>query len=329
MKKSKKINAPPVSVIIPMRNSSTTVLETLKSIVRQNYPIREIIIVDNVSKDNSREIVRVFAKKSPIRMRLLLQKKDKGVSSSYNWGLREAKTQLVVFLTSDCTLPTQDELEKLVKPLIKDPLAVASYSTCTLPRFVWDTYNFWEKFFSARMVDNISSGMVLKFDCVKKLSFLSIGGFDEINFGGDSAIGGEDADLSTRLRKIGKIVRSKAHSFHLHYKGLDYNLFNMARSRKMYARSQGRFLRKWGLSIKDACFAFLPRPLIAISGIFIVGLPMLVLYSFLYTPRMFTTRETLLNPRIITIPFLNIAFLYYELYWLIRAFLSYKKKAII
>lgn len=314
-----------ISVIIPMRNAATTVEETLKTITAQNYPISEIIVVDNVSRDDSREIVKSFTKKSPIKIRLLLQEKDKGVSSSYNWGVSEAKTELVVFLTSDCSLLTDRELENLVVPL-KNSEVVASYSTCILPRQVWDTYNFWEKFFSARMVDDSSSGMVLKFDCIRKSSFQMVGGFDEINFGGDSAIGGEDADLTTRLRKVGKIVRSNAHSLHLHYKGKDYSLLHMARSRKMYARSQGRFLRKYGLSVFDAWFAFLPRPVIAVLGIFVVGLPLVVLYAFLYTPKMFISRQTVVDPRIVFIPFLNIFFLYYELYWVIQAFISYKKK---
>lgn len=322
----KNISQIPVTVVIPMRNAATTVEETLKTITIQKYPIVEIIVVDNVSADNSIELVKAFAKKSPIKIRLLQQNKDKGVSSSYNRGVKESKTPLVVFLTSDCSLPTKHELEKLIEPLLTDLTVVASYSTCILPRSVWDTYNFWEKFFAARMVDDPSSGMVLKFDCIRKSSFLSVGGFDEINFGGDNAIGGEDADLTTRLRRIGKIVRSKASSLHLHYKGTDYNLFHMARSRKMYARSQGRFLRKYGLLEKDAWFAFLPRPVIALFGLSPIGVFILVLYSFLYTPKMFLTQETLFDLRIIFVPLLNIFFLYYELYWVAQAFLSYQKK---
>jgi len=324
MKKESKILL--VSVVIPMRNSQTTVLETLRTIVRQKYPILEIIIVDNVSKDDSLKIVQSFAKTSRIPIRIIKQDKDRGVSSSYNKGTKASKAELIVFLTSDCSLPTDLELGKLVASLLDTPHTIASYSTSVLPGFIWKSYNFWETFFSARMVDNTSSGMVLKFDCVRKKEFLSIGGFDEVNFGGDGAIGGEDADLTTRLRKIGKIVKSKARVFHLHYKGSDYALFNIAKSRKMYARSQGRFLRKYGLSVPESWIAFLTRPMLAVLGLLIVGLPLLLVYSFLYTPKMFITKDTVLNPRIIMIPFLNIFFLYYELYWMMQAFFSYKKE---
>lgn len=324
MKKIVKEVFSPVTVVIPMRNASTTVGNTLATITKQTYPIAEIIAVDNVSKDNSKEIVQDFAKKSNIKIRLLSQKKDKGVSSSYNWGVKEAKTKLVVFLTSDCSLPSMHELKKLVIPF-KEKEVVATYSTCVLPKHIWDTYNFWEKFFAARMVDFTQSNMVLKFDCVMRDAFLSIGGFDEKHFGGDGAIGGEDADLTTRLRKIGKITKSNALSYHLHYKGDDYSLNHMARSRKMYARSQGRFFRKYGLSIPQAWIAFLTRPLLAIVGVFPVGWSLLLLYGFLYTPKMFLARETRMDIRIALVPLLNIYFLYYELFWFVEAFHSYKK----
>lgn len=319
----------PVSVVIPMRNASTTLPETLKTISKQTYPIQEIIVVDNVSKDNSREIVTNFGKKSKIPVKLFLQKKDKGVSSSLNLGVREAKSDLVIFLTSDCSLPSTKELDRLAEPLLDDPDVVASFSTSVLPGFVWDTYNFWEKYHAARMVDNKSSMMVLKFDCIRKDVFLRIGGFDEKNFGGDGAIGGEDADLNMRLRKEGKIVRSKAESLHLHYMANDYTLTNMARSRKMYARSIGRFLRKSPFLAPLATLTFLIRPGLTIlpfvPGINIVGVMILVLYSILYSRKMFESSQTQSDPRILLIPFLNIYFLYYELFWTLEAFFSFKK----
>lgn len=321
----------PVSVIIAMRNASTTVLETLKTITKQKYPIREIIVVDNVSKDNSRELVHDFAKKSKIPIRLLLQKQDKGVSSSYNLGTKTAKSELVVFLSSDSSLPSDHELEKLVKPILNDPKVVASYATTVLPGFVWDTYNFWEKYHAARMVDSKSSLMVTKFDCIKKEVFLKIGGFDERNFGGDGDIGGEDADLNMRLRNAGKIIRSEANSLHLHYMANDYTLANMAKSRKMYSRSYGMFVRKSALLAPKASLTFLIRPALAIlpfvPGFSSLGIALLLLYSIAYSKKMFTTASTLFDPRILLIPLLNIYFLYFELFWFVNAFLSYKKEA--
>ena len=63
---SKKNTSKPVSIVMPMRNASTTVGNALESIERQKYPIGEIIIIDNDSDDNSVQVVRNFAKKSKI-----------------------------------------------------------------------------------------------------------------------------------------------------------------------------------------------------------------------------------------------------------------------
>jgi len=54
----KKISEEAVTIVLPMRNAETTVLLSLQSINKQTYPIREVIIIDNVSSDNSIEIVR-------------------------------------------------------------------------------------------------------------------------------------------------------------------------------------------------------------------------------------------------------------------------------
>lgn len=319
----------PVSVIIPMRNAATTVLETLRTITMQKYPIAEIIVVDNVSKDNSREIVSNFAKKSKIPITLIERKSDLGVASSYNLGTKKAKSELIVFLTSDASLPKDSELERLTKPLRKDPMVVVTYPSTLLPGWLWEKYNFWQKFHSARDVDVDNSTLALKFDCVRRKTFLQIGGFDEVNFGGDSAIGGEDVDLMIRLREEGKIVKAKAKAYHLHYIGSDYSLRDMMQSRKMSSRSYGRFLRKSALEDIRTTIEFSIRPALAILPFVppftMIGIILLLFYSFYYTRKMFTTPATRSDPRIVLIPILNIFFLYHDFFWLAQAFLTYKE----
>lgn len=317
----------PVTVVIPMRNSATTLPDCLRSITTQRYPIEEILIVDNVSTDNSREVVATFAKSCPIPIRLLRQSIDRGVAASYNRGIKEATSPFVVFMTSDVSLPTPLELEKLVIPLMRDPAIGATFSTSVLPQFIWDKYNFWEKYFAARMVENYSSLMVLKFDCVRREAFLSVGGFDEVNFGGDDRIGGEDADLSNRLKHHWRIVRSDAKSYHLHYVSEDYSLRQMMQSKKMYARSIGRFLRKSPFQDIKALIIFLVKPALAIVGLTPgIGWVLLILFSFVYTPKMFTSPVVWRDPRIFFVPFFNIFFVYYETLWIVQGFLSYKTK---
>lgn len=316
-----------VSIVIPMRNSATTLIECLKSISTQRYPKSEILVIDNVSSDNSQDIVTAFAKSCPIPVKLLRQSVDRGVASSYNRGIKEARSPFIVLMTSDVSLPSPNELEKLVEPLVKDASVGATYSTSVLPQFIWDKYNFWEKYFAARMVENYSSLMVLKFDCIRREAFLSVGGFDEVNFGGDDRIGGEDADLTNRLKHHWRILRTDARSYHLHYIAQDYSLAHMMQSKKMSARSMGRFLRKSPLQDVKASVLFLVKPLLAIVGLTPgVGWLFLAFFAFAYTPKMFTSPSTLHDPRIILIPILNILFVYYETWWMAQGFITYRRQ---
>jgi glycosyltransferase involved in cell wall biosynthesis len=318
----------PASIVVTMRNASSTLLYALESIIKQTYPISEVIVVDNVSKDNSCELVLQFAKKSKIPIQLLNQKKDGGISTSFNRGGNIAKSPLIVFMASDATLPTGKELKKLTDPFRDDPLVVATYSQNTLPSFVWNKYNFWQKFYSSRQVDSTRPGFVLKFDCVRRDVFLKIKGLDEENFG-DDAVGGEDADIALRLRKEGKVVHSNALSYHLHYMGSNYGISNILKSKKAYARDYGRVIRKYIYLYPLIVSVFLIKPLLSIlpfiPSFHTIGLLLLIAYSLLITKRMFLTASTLTNPRIILVPFLNILFLYYEDFWIIQAILSKKK----
>jgi GT2 family glycosyltransferase len=313
-----------VSVVIPMRNAGTTVIGALQSLSIQTFPIQKIVVVDNVSTDNSREIVSNYAKRSKIPVLLVRQKTNKSVSSSNNLGTNYVETDLVIFMTSDSALPTKYELEKLIKPLREDISVIATLSTTILPRDIWNEYNFWQKFYMISDLDNETPHMNAKFDCIRREVFVKIGGYDEKNFGGESDIGGEDADLSLRLKREGKIMASEAKIIHLHYMGSSYSIRDVLRSRKLYARTYGRLLRKWGFISPAETSAFLIKPMIGIlpfiSPLQIIGVIMLGIYSILHTRKMFTSQLTLFDPRILLLPFLNVGLLYYDIFWMIESF---------
>lgn len=330
----------PVSVIVPMRNSETTLLETLSSIEKQTYPVNEIIIVDNISTDISIKIANDYKTKSKIPIKILVNKVNNGVGASYNRGVKESSSEFVVFMHSDSSLPTVNELEKLVKPLLDYPDVVGSYPTVIIPDKVWYSYNFWQKCLFARAVGKDNPGFNGKFDCIRKSAFLKIGGFDEITYGRDVNIGGEDADLYLRLETQGKMVLSKAKTIHLHYLGSGYKLTDWIRNRKLLARTYGRLIRYQGrslplkthgkgLKIPLGMLLFALKPALAIS-LFIpyiqfIGVPLIIAYLFLNSRKLYTNHSTLRDPRILVLPFIEIFLLYYEVFWMLQAFLISKR----
>lgn len=330
---------PFVSVIVPMKNSATTLIRCLESIEKQTYPIKEIIIVDNVSTDNSVDLAMHYKKKAKIPVHILQNKVNIGVGASYNRGVKKAKAKLLVFLHSDSCPATKSEMKKLVSPVINSPKVVASYPTAVVPRIVWETYNFWQKYRFTRMLGK-EIGFNGKFDCIRKDIFLQVGGFDEKRFARDEAIGGEDADLFLRLKKKGDLVHSTAEVIHYHYLGGDYSLKNHIKTRKMLARTYGRLLRVRGrslplsskgkgLHIPLGSLLFLVKPTLAvlpfIPHLHFLGVALLFIYAFLNAKTLYTTSVTLKDSKILLLPFIDIFLVYYETFWMIQAFIFTKK----
>lgn len=86
-----------VSVIIPAYNRADIVGETIESVLAQTYPKFEVIIIDDGSTDNTREVVRRY---SDPRIRYFY-KANSGLSAARNSGLDSARGEFIAFLDSD------------------------------------------------------------------------------------------------------------------------------------------------------------------------------------------------------------------------------------
>lgn len=325
-----KHQSPPVSVIIAMRNAQTTILHTLESLLTQKYPVKEIFVVDNKSEDRSVALVKQFVKEHKANIRLFERKANKGLVSSFNLGAKYATSDYLIFMHSDCSIPTSLELTKLVAPLLQSDNAVAAYPTIILPQDVWNKYNFWEKCLLCRTVGKEHHSLSAKFDAFRRSAFKKIGGFDEINYGQDMSVGGEDADVHIRLKKVGNVIATEAKVLHLHYLANDYGLRDWIRNRKLLARTYGRHVRTHFRDLSLGAVLFVVKPFLALlpflPGFQTIGLLLLAVYSILYTGNMYTTPSANRDPRILLLPFINIFLVYYEVFWMLEAF-SYVKKS--
>ena len=91
----KDLNNPPrVSIVIINYNYGQFLREAIDSALRQTYPHTEIIVVDDGSTDNSREIIASYGSKV-----LPVLKKNGGQRSALNAGLRRAGERWLSFLT--------------------------------------------------------------------------------------------------------------------------------------------------------------------------------------------------------------------------------------
>ncbi len=99
-----------VSIIILNYNAGNLLLDCVKSIQKSTYTNFEIILVDNVSKDNS----HVICKNEFPSIKLIENSKNLGYCEGNNIGLRVAKGQFVVILNPD-TIVEPSWLEEFLK----------------------------------------------------------------------------------------------------------------------------------------------------------------------------------------------------------------------
>lgn len=102
-----------ISIIIPVYNASSFLMDTIKSIKEQTYENWEAIFVDDCSKDNSVEIIKKERKKDN-RIKLIQNKKNSGAAVTRNNGIDEANGEYLCFLDADDKWHPE-KLEKQIK----------------------------------------------------------------------------------------------------------------------------------------------------------------------------------------------------------------------
>ena len=100
-----------ISVITTTYNSASTIEDTIKSVIEQDYPAIEYIIVDGLSTDNTLEIVNKYKNK----LSKIISEKDTGIYDALNKGINEATGDIIALLHSDDFFIDKNVISKVVK----------------------------------------------------------------------------------------------------------------------------------------------------------------------------------------------------------------------
>ncbi len=110
------IPSPLVSVVIPCLNRAHFLIPTIESILMQDYPRIECIVVDGNSSDGSVEILRQYGDR--IRW---VSEPDKGHADAINKGWWMSQGEILAWLNADDVYATPDAVSKVVAYLQNNP----------------------------------------------------------------------------------------------------------------------------------------------------------------------------------------------------------------
>lgn len=103
---------PKVSIVLPTYNSEDYIMDTIYSLLNQDYPDFELIVVNEFgSDDRTVECISLFQDK---RIRVIQNKTRLGLAKSLNCGMREARGQYIARADADDVYPV-DRLRKQVE----------------------------------------------------------------------------------------------------------------------------------------------------------------------------------------------------------------------
>lgn len=199
--KAKKI--PFVSLITPAYNEEETIASTINSLLQLDYPKEkiEIIVVNDGSTDNTKDIVMEYVKKYD-RVKLL-NKKNSGKADSLNQAIKRARGELITVVDAD-SYPSKDALNQMIGFFEEDEKVAAVTSK------VWVKNNknkFIERFqdvdyaviaWSRKILDFVGCVYVTNgpFSVYRKDIVEKVGGFDPTNIT-------EDIELTWNLLSHG------------------------------------------------------------------------------------------------------------------------------
>ena len=100
-----------VSIITSCFNREATIKDAIESVISQNYPDIEYIVIDGASNDKSIEIIKQYQQ----HIAKFISEKDKGMYEAINKGIKQATGDIIGLVHSDDFLYSKDTITHIVQ----------------------------------------------------------------------------------------------------------------------------------------------------------------------------------------------------------------------
>ncbi|MGZ3744083.1 MAG: glycosyltransferase family 2 protein [Pseudobdellovibrionaceae bacterium] len=213
------MNQPLVSVIVPTFNSSLFLDACLRSIKEQSYEDIELIVVDNNSQDNTKEIAQRYTEKvfncGPER------------SAQRNYGVAKSAGEYVAIIDSDM---------ELSKDVIKSCFAEIEHKPDVLALVIPEE-SFGEGWWAS--CKKLERSFYVGVEWMEAARFFRKQAYTEVGGYNESMVSGEDWDLSQRVGRLGKLSRIDDHIYHNEGK---ISLLKTIKKKYYYAQKFARYV---------------------------------------------------------------------------------------
>ncbi len=117
-----------ISVVIATYNRPEYLKEAIESVIKQTYPIEQIVVIDDFSPIDSQRVIDMFPNEN-----ILYYRKDRnmGVSNSRNIGIQKSTGDYIAILDDD-DLYADNKIEVQMKHIRSIDGCIASLTACSI-----------------------------------------------------------------------------------------------------------------------------------------------------------------------------------------------------
>lgn len=251
---------PSITLITPVFNGGAHITETIESVLRQEYPALEYIIIDGGSTDNTLDIISAYKARNnfPQKISLVISESDKGMYDAIAKGFERANGEIFCYLNADDLLET-GALNAVGQYFSETPNADVIYHEDTLSVGAWRFCNIRQP--KRVRTSDLLQGHILFQDGVffRRQIYDAVGGIRrDLKYAGDY-------DLWLRMSALTKFIKRPGHvsCFRIRSGQLSENMelykTEMGIARQDFLKNFGKFtLLKWQVAkcLRSVYFAF-------------------------------------------------------------------------